>query len=816
MRDFVHDIRYGVRMLGKSPGFTAAAIGCLALGIGATTAIFSIVNAVLLRPLPYRQPDRLVRLYSEFPTMSAGGFHRFWVSPPELLDLQRYANSWETLDGWVNGGANLAGAAEPFRVTVCYPSGNLLATLGVAPLLGRVITSQDDRPGALPVIVLSYGLWQRAYAGDRGVLNRDVQLNGKNTRVVGVMPKGFQFPPGEIDPAEAWSPLQIDPANPGARSSHFLYLLGRLKTGVDIGQARAEIAQLVNHWDATKAPKSHAFSAKFHPLVMFPLHDEVVGGVRVAMWALLGAVVFVLLIACVNVANLLLARAEARQREIAIRRALGAGLGRLTAQFVTEGVLLSVGGAALGLLLAFGALRVIVAINAGSIPRSGEIAINVPVLLFTLGVSLATGLGFGLAPLAQIVTQNVSDTLKAAGTRTTATVAANRFRSALVTAELSLALVLLIGSGLMVRAFWKLQEVDIGLVPGHVLTMSLNLPAVLYKDEDRRHQFWMAVQQRLRAVPGITAATWAGGLPPLRPVNANDTQIEGYVEKPGLAAQNVDYWQPAGDHYFETLGIRLIEGRFFDERDGAKTPKVVIVNQTMARTFWLGESPIGRRVKPGFEGDWRTIVGVVGDVKNAGIDKPAGTELYFPYLQSENTRSGYLILKGTGDPYALAGAARREIAQLDGALPVANMRSMDDVILAAQTRPRFLTVLLTIFSSVALALASLGIYGVIAYSVEQRTSEFGIRMAMGAGPGDVLRMVVGEGIRLGLLGTVIGALAAFGLTRFIRGLLFGVSSFDPLTFLAMALLLAAVTVFACYLPARRATRVDPMVALRYE
>jgi predicted permease len=816
MRDFVHDIRYGVRMLGKSPGFTAAAIACLALGIGATTAIFSIVNAVLLRPLPYRQPDRLVRLYSEFPTMSAGGFHRFWVSPPELLDLQRYANSWETLDGWVNGGANLAGAAEPFRVTVCYPSGNLLATLGVAPLLGRVITSQDDRPGALPVIVLSYGLWQRAYAGDRGVLNRDVQLNGKNTRVVGVMPKGFQFPPGEIDPAEAWSPLQIDPANPGARSSHFLYLLGRLKTGVDIGQARAEIAQLVNHWDATKAPKSHAFSAKFHPLVMFPLHDEVVGGVRVAMWALLGAVVFVLLIACVNVANLLLARAEARQREIAIRRALGAGLGRLTAQFVTEGVLLSAGGAAFGLLLAFGALRVIVAINAGSIPRSGEIAINLPVLLFTLGVSLATGLGFGLAPLAQIVTQNVSDTLKAAGTRTTATVAANRFRSALVTAELSLALVLLIGSGLMVRAFWKLQEVDIGLVPGHVLTMSLNLPAVLYKDEDRRHQFWMAVQQRLRAVPGITAATWAGGLPPLRPVNANDTQIEAYVEKPGLAAQNVDYWQPAGDHYFETLGIRLIEGRFFDERDGAKTPKVVIVNQTMARTFWLGESPIGRRVKPGFEGDWRTIVGVVGDVKNAGIDKPAGTELYFPYLQSENTRSGYLILKGTGDPYALTGAARREIAQLDGALPVANMRSMDDVILAAQTRPRFLTVLLTIFSSVALALASLGIYGVIAYSVEQRTSEFGIRMAMGAGPGDVLRMVVGEGIRLGLLGTVIGALAAFGLTRFIRGLLFGVSSFDPLTFLATALLLAAVTVFACYLPARRATRVDPMVALRYE
>ena len=816
MRDFVHDLRYGIRMLGKSPGFTAAAIACLALGIGATTAIFSIVNAVLLRPLPYGQPERLVRLYSEFPTMSAGGFHRFWVSPPELLDLQRYANSWETLDGWVNGGANLAGAAEPVRVTVCYPSGNLLATLGVAPWLGRFITSQDDRPGALPVIVLSYGLWQRAYAGDRGVLNRDVQLNGKNTRIIGVMPNGFQFPPGEIDPAEAWSPLQIDPANPGQRSSHFLYLLGRLKAGVDIGQARAEIAQLVNHWDATKAPKTHAFSAKFHPVVMFPFHDEVVGGVRVAMWALLGAVVFVLLIACVNVANLLLARAEARQREIAIRRAMGAGLGRLTAQFVTEGVLLSVGGAALGLLLAYGALHIIVAINAGSIPRSGEIAINVPVLLFTLGVSLATGLGFGLAPLAQIVSQNVNDTLKAAGTRTTATVGANRFRSALVTAELSLALVLLIGSGLMVRAFWKLQEVDIGVVPGHVLTMSLNLPTLLYKDDDRRHQFWMTVQQRLRTVPGITAATWTGGLPPMRSVNANDTQIEGYVEKPGMAQQNVDYWQPAGDRYFETLGIRLIEGRFFDDRDGAKAPKVVIVNQAMARTFWPGESAIGRRVKPGFEGDWRTIIGVVGDVKNAGIDKPAGTELYFPYLQSENTRSGYLILKGSGDPYALAGAARREIAQLDEALPVANMRSMDDVILAAQTRPRFLTVLLAIFSSVALALASLGIYGVIAYSVEQRTAEFGIRMAMGAGPGDVLRMVVGEGVRLGLLGTVIGALAAFGLTRFIRGLLFGVSSFDPLTFLAMALLLAVVTVLACYLPARRATRVDPMVALRYE
>jgi putative ABC transport system permease protein len=816
MHDFLQNIRYGIRMLAKSPGFTVAAVICLALGIGATTAIFSIVNAVLLRPLPYRQPERLVRLYSEFPTMSAGGLRRFWISAPEFLDLQRYTHSWETLDGWVNGGANLAGANEPVRVTVCYPSGNLLATLGTPPLLGRLITPQDDRPGALPVMVLSYGLWQRAYAGDPGVLNHDVQLNGKNTRIIGVMPKSFQFPPGEVDPVEAWSPLQIDPANPGGRGGHYLYLLGRLKPGVSIEQARAETAQLVNHWGATKSPKAHAFDPKFHPVVMFPFHDEVVGNIRVAMWALLGAVVFVLLIACVNVANLLLARAEARQREIAIRRALGAGLGRLTVQFITEGILLSLGGALLGTLLAYGALHVIVAINAGNIPRADEIAINLPVLLFTLLVSLATGLGFGLAPLAQIVTQNVHDTLKAAATRTTSTVAANRFRGALVTAELSLALVLLIGSGLMVRAFWKLQEVNIGLEPDHLLTMSLNLPTLLYNDDDRRNQFWTAIQQRLRLLPGVTAATRASGLPPQRRVDANDTQIEGYVDKPGEPQQNVDFWQAAGNRFFETLGVRLIEGRFFDDRDGAKAPQVVIVNQTMARTFWPGQSPIGRRVKPGFEGDWRTIVGVVGDVKNAGIDKPAGTELYLPYLQSGSTRTGYLILKTSGDPYAVAAAARREIAQLDPALPIANLRSMDDVILAAQTRPRFLTVLLTIFSSVALVLAALGIYGVIAYSVAQRTTEFGIRMAMGAGQRDVLRMVVGQGVRLGLVGTIIGAAAALGLTRFIRGLLFGVSSFDPLTFAAMAALLAAVTVLACYLPARRATRVDPMVALRYE
>jgi predicted permease len=818
MQNFVQDLRYGIRMLLQSPGFSVAAVVCLALGIGATTAIFSIVYAVLLRPLPYSQPQKLVRVYTEFPNFPNGGLRRFWTSPPEFLDLRRYTHSWQSLDGWTNGGANIDGGKEPSRVTTSFVSGGLLEALGVQPIQGRLLNPHDDENGAPLTAVISYGLWQRAFGGESAAVGKEIHLNGKKCTVVGIMPKGFQFPPGEADPPEVWSPLQIDPAKPGGRGSHFLYLLGRLKPDVSIDQARQEAAQLVSHSEATTAQNNHPFTTKNHPLVMFPFQDEVVSGVRLAMLTLLGAVVFVLLIACVNVANLLLARAEARQREIAIRKALGADLGRLVRQFVTEGVVLALAGAIVGCLLAEVGLRVITRTNAGSIPRAAEISLNWPVLLFTLLLSFATGIAFGLAPLAQIVARNVHETLKAAAARTTATVAANNFRRALVIGELALALVLLIGTGLMIRAFWNLQQVSIGMDASNLLTMRIALPRGVYPENDRVTQFWTTLQERVATLPGVVGVTFLEGLPPARPVDANDTMIEGFVPREKGPIQNIDYYQAAGDRFFETMGIRLIEGRFLDRRDGANAPQTLVVNQTLAHVYWPGESAIGHRMKPGGGKEWSTVVGVVADVKNAGIDKPTGTELFIPYRQAQGfgIRNSYLVVRTKGDPESLVTPVRREVNAIDPSLPVSSVRTMEDVMGAAQSRPRFLALLLTMFASVALVLAAVGLYGVISYSVAQRTSEFGIRMALGAAPSNVLGMVVGQGLRLGLVGIAVGALGAIALTRLMRGLLFGVSAFDPLTFLGMAALLGGVMLAACYVPARRATRVDPMVALRYE
>ena len=815
MQTFWQDLRYAMRMLKNSPGFTLTSVICLALGVGATTAIFSIVNAVLLRPLPYAHADRLVRVYSEFPT-----FKKFWVSAPEFLEMRQAAKSWESFEGWVNSGVNLAGSNEPIRVTASFVTGGLLQSLGVSPIIGRQLTPQDDEPTAPVTAVLSYGLWQRSFGGTPGVLGRDILLNGQKCTIVGVMPKGFQFPPGETDPPEIWSPMQIDPAKVAGRAAHYISVLAMLKPGFGIYQARDEMKQLVAQWGAQDTMKQHMLNPKFHPIVMYGFQDEVVGGVRLAMLMLLAAVGFVLLIACVNVANLLLARAEARQREIAIRKAIGAAVWRLARQFVTEGIVLSLSGALVGLLLAFAGLKLLTGTNAASIPRANEIGIDRTVLLVTLAVSLLTGIAFGLAPLAQLVAANLHDTLKAAASRTTASVTSNRFRRALVVTELALALVLLIGTGLMIRAFWKLQEVHSGVEPDHLLTMRVALPQTVYPENARLPQFWRTVQEHMSTLPGVKSATVMSGLAPMRQLNANDTQIEGWVARKGGPIQNMDYWQITGPRYFETMGIRLIEGRYFDDRDGEGAPLTVIVNQTTARTYWPGESAIGRRVKPDFRGDWRTVVGVVDDVKNAGIDKPTGTELYIPYRQAVSTgfglRNGYAVLRTKGDPLQLVSAARNVFRDIDASLPVSSVRTMDEVMSSAQARPRFLTTLLSLFSGVALVLAAVGIYGVISYSVAQRTSEFGIRMAMGASPVDVLGMVLKQGLLLGAIGVAIGAAGALALTRLIRGLLFGISTFDPVTFVVMALALTLVTLAACWAPARRATMVDPVVALRYE
>ena len=805
-------------MLGRSKAFAAAAIVCLALGIGATTAIFSIVNAVVLRPLPYREPDRLVRLYTEFPTFPNGGLRRFWTSPPEFLDLRRELKSWESIEGWVIGGVNVGGGNEPVRATSASVSGGMLSMLGVSPVKGRLLTAQDDAPGAPLTAVISYGAWQRIFGGDPNILAREVKISGRPCNIVGVMPNGFQFPPGEVDPPDIWTPLQIDPAKPGSRGSHFLYLLGRLKPGISTSQARSELAALVKAYGAKAGPNTHLFHPDNHPLIAFPLHEETVGSVRKPMLMMLGAVIFVLLIACGNVANLLLARSEGRQREIGIRTAMGANTAQLIRQFVVEGILLSLLGAILGLVLAYGGLRWIVNWNAGSIPRAVEIGVDGRVLLFTLGISIATGVFFGLAPLVHRFSSSVGEALKAAGGRTTASVQANRVRRAMVAFELALALVLLIGAALMVRAFWRLQAVDIGMRPDRVVTMRIALPPQVYPENQRVIQFWNQLLERVNALPGVESATMLSGLPPIRPLNANDTQIEGWVNKPGGPIQNIDFYQTAGDRFLETTGARLIEGRLLDARDGENAPPVVVINHTMARLYWPGQSALGKRVRPNFRDPWRTIVGVIGDVKNAGVDKPTGSEIFLPYRQTQGfgTRNGLLFVKARRDPMALVPQVRSEISAIDASLPVSQVRSFDDIISAANARPRFLTLLLTLFSGTALVLAAVGIYGVMSYVVEQRTSEFGIRMAIGAQQSDLLWMVLRQGMLVGLMGVSAGAIGAFALTRLLKGMLFGVETFDLATFLAMAGGLTLVVLLACLLPARRATRVDPVQALRYE
>ena len=819
METLWQDFQFAVRMMRKNPGFTTAAVLCLMLGIGATTGIFTVVNAVLLHPLPYSHPEQLIRVYTEFPTFPNGGLHRFWTSGPEFLDLRRDTHSWASLDAWIAGGANLAGKTQPVRITAAYVSGGLLETLAVSPIAGRLISQSDDVPGAQVVADLSYGTWQSAFAGDPHIVGRETYLDGLKCIIIGVMPKGFQFPPGEQEPAQIWAALRLDPANPGNRGGHNYYLLGRLLPGVTAGQAQGELASLVQSYGEKRVPKTHSFHPKTHTIVSFPLQAEVVSSVRPALLMLLGAVVFVLLIASVNVANLLLARAEARRREIAIRGALGAGLVRLARQFVTEGVLLAFCGALLGMALSFGGVRLVQLTNAGGIPRADEISMDWRVLLFTLGTSLITGVLFGLAPLAPLLLSGISESLKDTAGSTTAAAGAQIFRRVLLAGELAMALVLLIGCGLMLRAFWKLQEVHTGLQAENVITMRVSLPSGTYTDNAKITDFWTRLEERLTSLPGVQSAALVSGLAPLRPPNMNDTDIEGFVQTQDGPIENVDFYQAVSKDYFATMGIRLMDGRWFDARDVQGAPDAVIINKTMATTFWPRQNPIGRRLRPGGSKNWSTIVGVVEDVKNAGLDRPAGTELYLPYRQPAGAGNSdmYVAMRAqAGDPRSLAGVVHEQLNAIDPSLPLADVRLMEDVLTRAQARPRFLTLLLSLFSIVAFAIATVGIYGVVSYSVARRTKEFGLRMVLGAQGGDVLGLVMKQGAGMVAIGIVAGLATAFALTRLMASLLFGVTPTDLPTFAGVTVLLFAVALVACYLPARRATRVDPIQTLRYE
>ena len=818
MQSLLQDLRYGLRMLLHKPGFAAVAIITLALGIGANTAIFSVVNAVLLRPLPYRDPGKLVRIYTEFPTMD---LKKFWMSPPEFLDIQNEAQSWESVGGWTTTGRNVATSTdEPVRVTAAIITSGLIDTLAVQPALGRNFTTEEEGHGGPPAALISDGLWRRAFGQTADIVGKQIQVNAQPTTVVGVMPPDFVFPPGSNDPAEMWLPLQLDPANPGGRGSHFLYVIGRLNPQARIEQARSEIDSLIAGWRSQNRAM-HLPDPERHPILMVPLHEDVVGAARPAVLMLLGAVVFVLLIACVNVANLLLARAESRRREFSIRLALGAGRGRLLRQFLAEGMILVVLGAASGILLAKIGLRLVLAAAPDSIPRTAEIGIDPTVLGFTLGVSILSIIVFAMAPLLQMRARDLATTLRGSGQRTSGGGGSHKLRKTLVVAEIALAVIPVIGSGLMIRAFWKLRQVDVGFDPRGVTAFNLQLPASRYQNQDRL-RFANQLEERLGALPGVTSASEASGLPPLRPINANDTDIEDYQATPDGPAENVDYWNTVNEGYFKAMSIRTLEGRTFEASDrNESAQKVMVINQSMARRFWQG-SPIGRRVNPGFQTPpvWFTVIGIVDDAKNLGVDKPAGTELYFLLPQTAafgvNTRMSFVVRSVGTSAAAIASSIRSTVRDLDPSVPIFQLETMSDVVADSLVRPRFLSLLLGAFSAIAVSLAAIGIYGVMAYSVTQRTQEIGVRVALGATTQNVLAMVVGEGLKMTAAGLGVGLIGAFALTRLMASLLFEVSATDPFTFAMVAFGLTAVGLLACFLPARRAAKVDPMVALRYE
>lgn len=818
MRSLLSDLRFAARLLLRSPAVAAIAILCLALGMGATTAVFTVVDAVVFRPLAYRDSARLVRIYSEFPNFPNGGLRRFPVSPPEFVEMRQTLRSYEHVDAWQVLGINLMTATEPIRVTASLVTGSLFQSLGVPTEMGRWINAEDDREGVPRAIVISDGLWRRSFGAAPDIVGRKTKVNGLAAAVVGVMPAGFQFPPGQVDVSEVWVPLQLTAADMQRRGNHRLAILAQLRRGVTVEQAGEELRAQIKSWGARASNGFHTIHPETHPLVEYGMQDEVVRTVRPAMLVILGAVGFVLLIACVNVANLLLARAEARQKEIAVRMAMGAGTAGLIRQFLAEGFLLAAAGALAGLGLAWAGVRLLLWAGSDTIPRAAEITMDWRVLAFTGVVLIATAIGFGLAPLTQVLAHRTYDVLKAAAGRTTASVQAAALRRGLVIAELALGLVLLIACGLMVQAFWRLQAVDAGFDPANRLTMAIALPPGQYVSDTAVAGFLNRLEDRLAHLPGAVSAALMGGLPPQRPGNFNDTEIENFVPRQGGPVQNVDYYQPVGVHFFETLGARLVDGRFLDERDGKDAPAAVVVNETMARTFWPGQSAVGRRLKlgggPG--SPWRMVVGVVADIKNGGTDRPTGTEVFFPWRQAQGVRLVQVVIRTAGPPMSTANAARRMVADLDPTVPVASVRTMEEVVAQSRSRPRFLSVLLTFFTVVAVILAGIGVYGVISYSVARRSTEIGIRMAMGADTGRILRMVLSQGMVLGGAGVAIGVAAAIGLTRFLKTLLFGIAPLDVPTFAATVVLLFGLTLLACWMPARRATHVDPAVALRDE
>ncbi len=811
MQTLVQDLRYAFRNLRQAPGFTAVAIVTLALGIGANSAIFSVVNGVVLRPLEYREPDDLLFITSNFPGESYG--EQFWMSAPEYFQYREQSTSFADMGVYTTGEISITGIDTPMRVSAGFASASLFTTLGVEPVGGRIFTPEEDLPGGDSTVLVSYELWMSAFGGRDDLVGDTLLVNGAPSTVVGVMPPRFDLNDNGV---QVWTLLQLDPENPGSQFSHFLYGVGRLREGVVRQQAQAELDVLVAGWLETY-PDAH-IRPDAHEIQFEPLMTQVVGDVRSALLTLLGAVGFVLLIACANVGNLLLARAESRQKEIGVRTALGAGRGRLLRQFVTESIVLALIGGVVGLAVGRWGLGLLLASNAGSIPRLNEIGLDVSVVGFTLGVSLLTGLLFGLAPLLHLTTDNLTAALREG--RSTAGTARHKLRQLLVVSEIALAVVLVIGAGLMLRSFAALQSVDPGFNHDGLLTFRLFLPSTTYAGPPEQVSFYRELKDKLIEIPGVESATLMSGLPPIRRLNANTMQFEGIqLSNDEGPPSEVDYYQFIADDYFSTMEIRLLEGRNFLASDSDTSMPAAVINETMANMYWP-EGALGRRLRQGDSAPWMTVVGVVADVKNGGMDQQAGTELYFYMPQVAALGFGQstmnFVLRTSIDPMSLSEQARQAVWSLDPSLPLTNLQTMGEAVFGSMARPRFLTLLLGVFGGIALSLAAVGTYGVMSYFVAERRREMGIRMALGAEAAGVLMLVMRQSFKIAVFGLVIGVGAALGLSRFVESWLFGISAFDTTTFVAVPAVLALVAMVACLVPAVRATRVDPIEVLKAE
>ncbi len=824
-----HDLRYGLRILAKAPGFTVVAVLTLALGIGANTAIFSVVNAVLLRPLAYRDSPSLVNIWGKF---EKEGIPQNWISEPEYWDLLNHNESFTQIAAYSLGGsANLTRAdAPPVQVSEAGATADIFPLLGITPMVGRNFSGEEDQPGHSHFVLLSYALWQTQFGGDPNIVAKTIQLDGETYSVVGVLSKQFSLGSKQ----DLWVPLGLNRAKPGSRGSHYLHVIARLKSGVNPTQASAALARFAD--DLRRAyPGDYGQGAEGDfSVYMVPMKEQLVGKLRPALLVLLGAVAFVLLMACANVANLLLAHASSREKELVVRAALGAGRVRLIRQLLTESLILALAGGLLGLMFAYwgvGALRALVPANT---PRMDEVHLDPTVLAFTFGVSLLTGVFFGFAPAWQVVRNNLSETLNEAGRGTSATRGSRRLRAVLVVSELALAVLLLAGAGLLIRSFSFLLEVSPGFQTQHLLTMEISLPEKTYADGAPVQNFLTQLMTRVKVLPGIQSAGAVSQMPLSDSYNSGSVFFEdtSIPDIPRLQALgNLPFIEidqrAATPGYFQTMQIPLVRGRLLSDADDASAPFVLVVDANFAHRFWPHGDAIGQRVafdtipnvKP-LAPRWRTIVGVVGHVKHYALDVEGREQVYAPHGQplfgAFAPRDMTLAVRTSLDPASVTSAIREQVSAIDKDLPLYNIATMEQLVSNSVAQPRLNLSLLASFAAVALLLSAVGVYGVMAYSVTQRTREIGIRIALGAMPRDVLKQVLAEGGRLAFFGLSLGTVAALALTRLMAGLLFAVKPNDPLTLGVAAGLLAIVALSACYLPARRATRVDPMVALRYE